>query len=265
MNPAYPPCAPQIMQHTNRVDLANRLAEKLRAHYTGALLALGIYGSLARGSDGPYSDIEMFCILSGKEIDTSYEWSAGPWKAEIDVLSPDVFLSQAAEFSGHWSISHGSFTRVSSLYDPQGLFQQAAALAVEHTPDEISRLVKEIAIGDIYELVGKLRNARAINRLTAVPVYAVHLLQYAACLAGVWNRHLYTTSATMYEEALALPDLPAGFAGFVRLVTGGKLDDTQAVSDAADRLWSGIEEWAAARQIRLVDDLDELFRAKSNE
>lgn len=58
-------------------------------------LAFGVYGSIARPTDIEYSDVEMYCIIKGKEIETPYEWSSGQWKVEVDGRSADVHLKWA--------------------------------------------------------------------------------------------------------------------------------------------------------------------------
>ena len=96
---------PNRISPEKRRQNMQEIAQALREHYKDRLMALGVYGSLARQSDGPFSDIEMHCVLHGEGIDQSFEWSTGPWKAEVDVYSPDVILAQAAEVDGDWSIT----------------------------------------------------------------------------------------------------------------------------------------------------------------
>jgi kanamycin nucleotidyltransferase len=79
----------------------------------------GVYGSLARGADGPYSDIEMMCLLRTAGVERTVEWSHGPWKAEVNFLGYDVALRQAAEVDGDWPLAHGAYLNVLPLHDPE--------------------------------------------------------------------------------------------------------------------------------------------------
>ena len=54
---------PQPYSHAERMTRAKEIAAQFRAKFD--VLAIGLYGSLARGTDGPYSDIEMHCVLWG--------------------------------------------------------------------------------------------------------------------------------------------------------------------------------------------------------
>jgi kanamycin nucleotidyltransferase len=113
---------PFAYTHTERLELANQIYVQLKAHYGAALLGLGLYGSLARGTDGPYSDIEMFCIIRGSGIDRAFEWSTGPWKAEINVHSPDTLVKWAGSGEANWPVTHSALRDVLPLYDPEGSF-----------------------------------------------------------------------------------------------------------------------------------------------
>lgn len=102
---------PVEMSKSERFQTCHEIASRLQEVYGEKVLAIGVYGSVSRGTDGPFSDIEMFCVLdeSSEETDFSYEWSAGPWKAEVNVLSAGVILSTAATVEGEWPLTHSLF------------------------------------------------------------------------------------------------------------------------------------------------------------
>ena len=58
---------PQSMEHQERMKLASVIAERLMRRYGESVKAVGLYGSLARGEDGPCSDlITPFISLQSK-------------------------------------------------------------------------------------------------------------------------------------------------------------------------------------------------------
>jgi len=75
---------PASISCAERLRLAQAIANRARDRHGADFLAAGRYGSMARGSDGPFSDIEIFCILRRPEQEFSFEWVAGPWKAEVN-------------------------------------------------------------------------------------------------------------------------------------------------------------------------------------
>lgn len=247
------------MSHEQRLRLAHQLADALRDHYGEQMRALGIYGSLARGTDGPYSDIEMFCVVTGARRWRALEWSQGAWKAEIDVCSLDVLLQEAATLEGSWPITHGAFVHVLPIADPEGLFPLVRDAALSHTDEEFRAAATEVIVGEIYELIGKARNAVARLNQAPMAAYAVMLARHCACLLGLWHRHLYTSIADLWTESLELPQRPDGYDALCRQVMSGDLNEMQALADAIDRLWDGIERWAQARQLPIERDLAQLL------
>ena len=68
--------------------------------------------------------------------------------------------------------------------------------------------MRELIIGTIYELVGKLRNANAAGNRVVLPYYTLELARAGACLVGLANHHLFTTTSCMWDESLTLPGAP---------------------------------------------------------
>jgi kanamycin nucleotidyltransferase len=250
---------PKPLDRARRLELAHQIAARVQHHYGDHVLAVGIYGSLARGTDGPYSDIEMHCVLSGNDIDECYEWSVGPWKAEVDVYSEDVVLRWASQVDVDWPVTHGACTDVLAIYDPTGFFCRLRDAALSQPDQVFQQVVRDVIVGELYERIGKIRNARAARYDACLPYLAVELARFGACLLGLVHRHLYATSSRMFEESLALPGRPDGYDALCRMVMAGELADPARTADAADAFWSGVERWAQERGIRIEEELEMLL------
>ena len=250
------------MARSRRLQLAHEIAARVHAHYGDAVLAIGVYGSVARGTDGPYSDIEMHCVVRGSGIDRCLEWSTGPWKAEVDVYSEDALLAWAAALEGDWPLTHGSFVEVHVVYDPGGLFARLRDAALSHPAGAFERTIHDVIVGEVYELVGKVRNARAAGNEVCMPYLAVELAKMGACLIGLANRHLYTTTTRAWEESLAQPGRPQGYDRLCRMVMAGDLADADRIADAAEGFWAGVGAWATDRGMPLVEDLETLLEQR---
>ena len=57
---------------------------------------------MARQQDGPYSDIELLCLVDAPEMDVAYEWVYGAGKAEINVLGRNDARWEAQEVAIDW-------------------------------------------------------------------------------------------------------------------------------------------------------------------
>ncbi|UHA75882.1 ANT(4')-I family aminoglycoside nucleotidyltransferase [Paenibacillus sp. 481] len=240
---------PMKMSRSERLQTCHEIAERLHEVYGERIIAIGVYGSVSRGTDGPFSDIEMFCVLgepseSSTPIEFSYEWSSGPWKAEVNVCSADVLLENASTVDGEWPLTHGPFFAPLCLYDPKGFFPTLKEAAESPTKEDFRHAINETLVGEMYEFIGKLRNIHLNGPHTYLPYLAMQFAQYGAMLVGLHNRKLFTTGAMVLPEALELPNLPDGFDDVARMVMSGELTDSSRIVAACERFWSGLEEWA---------------------
>jgi len=243
---------PQPMDHRQRLELARRIARRLAARYNASLKAIGLYGSVARNQDGPYSDIEMFCVLKEPGETRNFEWCAGPWKAEVNVRGEENLRGLAARLDERWALTHGAFVRVLPLMDPEHYFAGLQELVMHHAPEDFRLLIEEGLIDDMYERVGKIRNAFVRQQYQALPTLAVLLAQRTAYILGLEHRHLYQTASSLLDEAIQFPNLPEGFTSLAHLVMGGRLSDAALVESACDTLWAGLVRWADERSYTLV-------------
>jgi kanamycin nucleotidyltransferase len=238
---------PQPMNHQQRLQLARTIVRQLSVRYSSSLTAAGLYGSVARGQDGPYSDIELFCVLQDPGAYRNIEWCAGPWKAEVNVRSETELRREAAQLDGQWALTHSAFVHILPLIDPQHYFAGLPALVMQHTPEDFQTLIRAELASEIYECVGKIRNALSQQHYQALPALAILLTQRTAYILGLEHRHLYQAASSLFDEALELPALPQGFTVLARLVMSGTLCDAGMVASACDHLWSGLVQWAAER------------------
>lgn len=249
---------PQPFSHAERMSRAREIAAKFQARFD--VLAIGLYGSLARGDDGPYSDIEMYCVVRGQGIDEDYEWSEGAWKAEVNVQSPDVLTAWAAELDEFWPLTHGSCVNILPLHDPQVFFESLKGYVFDHADDEYDDLIRGVIVGELYEFLGKIRNAAASGKTENLSTLAMEMAQYGAYMIGLANRTLYTSSARMFSESRVLADKPSGYDQLCELVTSGRLESPTEISRAVDRFWEGIEAWASKKSIPIHQKLDDVLK-----
>ncbi|MCB0109681.1 MAG: nucleotidyltransferase domain-containing protein, partial [Caldilineaceae bacterium] len=86
---------PQPQSRHARMERVNALVEQLKADYGDRLLAVGLYGSTANDTDGPFSDIELFCVVQEKELDRKQVWINEEGKIELDLYDPEAVVRKA--------------------------------------------------------------------------------------------------------------------------------------------------------------------------
>lgn len=254
---------PANLTHEARMAAAVEIAGMLKAHFGDRLIALALYGSLARAQGGPFSDIEMFCVLEGTGIEQTLEWCAGPWKAEISILSVNMILQQAASVEGDWPIVQTCYVFTEPLFDPTNLFIHVCKTALSQPESKFRAAIKAIIVEEIYERIGKIRNLQSGKHFSALASNFVYLARDAACLAGLSNRYLFNRKSAMLAEAITLPDLPDGLLQLCTLAAEGKLDQPDRLIAACENFWKGTIAWCEKHGIKLTSTLEELLMKSS--
>lgn len=237
---------PTPMSRRERMSVAEEIADRALQAHGADLKAVGLYGSMARNDDGPFSDIEMFCVLRTPGREFSHEWSYGSGKAEVDFYGEDVLLHKAAMVDGRWPLTHGAFHAVLALLDPEGFFPKLRDVASARTGDQFRVAIQETLIGELYEDIGKVRNTPHKGTLSFLPELAMQMAKHTAFTIGLHHRRFFSSGSRVLEEALAMPDRPAGFDALCRLVMTGDLSSSIAVTRACEDCWAGVGTWAAA-------------------
>lgn len=253
---------PDEMTQAQRLAVAREISDRLRQHYGDRVKAVGIFGSVARETDGPYSDVELYCILDGKNVEDAYEWATGTWKALVNIYSEDVMIRDAAVVDETWPVVQSGYVYVKPLYDPSGIFVRVREVALMDRPDEFKMHIQKLIAGELYETIGKIRNAHALKVGAALPLLAFELTKHGAALIGLINRHLYISFSTHLQEASELPDKPEGYDALCNLVLSGKLDDFEAIVNRANGFWEGIESWAVQNEVQIYTTLDDILDKK---
>src|SRR5699024_12655178 len=100
---------PIKMTREDRMKIVHEIKERILDNYGDVVKAIGVYGSLGRQADGPYSDIEMVCVLYTEEAEFSHEGTTGEWKVEVNLDSEEILLEYASQVESDWPLTHGQF------------------------------------------------------------------------------------------------------------------------------------------------------------
>ena len=247
-----PSWGPLELPHTQRMAIAHEIAERLKERFHQEMVAIGLYGSLAREDDGPYSDIEMFGVMRANQYERRYEWCTAAWKAEVDLFGKQTIREQAEHVDGRWPLTHSAFQTVLPLYDPEDFFAKIRTIA-QGSPEPLFRVaIENLLVDDVFECSGKIRNAQVLEIPTAFPALVLKLGQAVAMVVGLANRQCYTTGTRVISEAVALPDLPDGFRELGQVILTGDLRDGLRLGTACERLWQGLNIWAGDHGYQII-------------
>lgn len=242
---------PKSQTHTNRLALVHQLSDRVQMLYRDQVVVIALYGSVARQQDGPYSDIELLCIVTEPDLDVSFEWVYGAGKAEINVLGRNDARWEAKEVEKDWAISKGAFLDAQLVFGDETYLTELKDLVLSISDAEINLVISQVIVEELYEWVGKARNALHANRYTGLPSLACKFAETIALLLGLAHRSCYTTGMTLLDESVQFDDLPKDYQDLCNLVRQGKLSDPKATTMAMEAAWSGFVSWATHRGVQV--------------
>jgi len=149
------------MATSRRFELAKLIAAQLRLREGRNLVAVGLYGSVARGEDRAHSDVDLLVVVREKRLTIRHLVRTGilvtvlqqtPAEARTEVMGSRADLNGAL----------GGWQSMRPLYDPSGLLRRLKTKA-KHPSREQFRQAARRAFLETYEDLGKLRNAVDAN------------------------------------------------------------------------------------------------------
>ncbi len=144
---------------SRRLRLSERIAEELRRREGRNLVGVGVFGSVARGTDREFSDIDLLVVVRRKRRSFRHRMREGilvtvlqmtPAEARREVTGRGPWLGEAL----------AGWRSMRALYDPTRLIARLKARARRPTARQFRESARR-ALLEAYEDYGKLRNAIA--------------------------------------------------------------------------------------------------------
>lgn len=234
---------PAATTKEQKIHMIDQLKNRLLHLHGDAILAIGMYGSIAQGIDGPYSDIELRVVTKDGVSLPGYEFIYLPFKIEISMIQKQEIYRSASAVDDSWAIKAGAYAHLAAIYDPNGLLEEIRTLPMQVSEEAIREVMREFMIWEPYETVGKIRNNKLAGNYNYLPLGAKDLAWQTAKLIGLANRTFFNTRARTYEESLQMPSRPSGYDELVGLVIRGQLHEMEMVYERCENLWTGLNEW----------------------
>jgi kanamycin nucleotidyltransferase len=246
---------PAPLGRADRELVAEAIVRRLLNAHGEAVIAIALYGSCATGLDGPFSDIELWAALDdaangpGWRSDAEWVWGAG--KAETNLFSEQVLRARAGVVHERWSLTHGKFVHAAPLFERQpGFVDEIRRVALALPVDAVREAISASIVGELYEQLGKLRNAAQMSRAGEGGRHYLHLAEQASLLTALAQGYCFRSGSTFLEEAAGLKG-PMGFADLIMIARRGALSDVGRLLAAAEDYWAGLARWIEALNLDL--------------
>jgi predicted nucleotidyltransferase len=200
-------------------SIARKVSRYLREDFGANLLAVGLRGSVARGTAEKFSDVDLLVILQKfqkipatyKIVDNTYcSLNFETWRTAISKLRrPHPELPETL----------GGFTKILSLYDPSGLLPRIEAEA-RKVPSNVFRESAELAMAHSFEDFCRAKNAFLKRDDLVLQDSIDNVTHSAANAVAALNETGFVSDREIFKAYKKFGKLPRDFAAIQALRYG---------------------------------------------
>ncbi|MEQ1744354.1 MAG: kanamycin nucleotidyltransferase C-terminal domain-containing protein [Saprospiraceae bacterium] len=245
-----------------RLALARSVADRVVERYGTKVLFCALYGSVARETDGPCSDVELFCTLSGGAAPCQiYEWLEGGIKVKLRVYTEAGLAQETANVDPEWPLSHNKIFFNHLLVGGPEPLERLRQQALGADPAAFAQAVTHLWLAEVFELTAKLYNLCATpdhqNQGTG-PVL-IKLLEQVATILGMAERRCFSTRQRMLAEAAAWGVLPGAFPVLCHKALAGNWQDGGPLEQQIHQMWLELGAFLRERDLLLPSAISPFF------
>jgi len=240
------------MKHEERMQLAHDLCDRMVFRHPGHVVISGVYGSTAKGTDTPWSDLELlFVVRDGSKIKEKHFIYRGI-AVGYSVFERRKLENLLANPSPDWPFLMGVLSVLKVLY---GDLEQVQAWlrSGQSVPAEKFRKALESYLPEfVVESYGRIFSCRERGNTEDVGCAVIEVLlemNKALCLLNRrWVTHDYYQG---FVDAFSFPKLPEGYRDLVPALWNAR--DMDEIVPLARTLVNNFWQLLADEGIRVPD------------
>ncbi len=236
----------EAVRSSRRLAIAKAIAAELLQREGRNLVGVGVYGSVARGEERAFSDVDLLAVLRKKRARPRMFVRGG---VLVSLLQTTPREASAEVRGSPWNLPEAlsGWRSMRILYDPQGILRRLRVRARHPTPSQFRRVVRRDFLG-VYEDYGKLRNALEARDADEAREMAIWFTQGAMLLLFCLEQHVARTGRQLFVELHSFG--PLGRA--IQRLRYEPLSIREA-DRLARSIWSSLTEKARDQGLRLPE------------
>ncbi|HSF82421.1 MAG TPA: hypothetical protein VLA49_14375 [Anaerolineales bacterium] len=224
-----------MLTHSERTQLAHSLCERMVRQYPDEILVGGVYGSTSRGTDTPWSDLEMWFVVSdgcpAQEQHLLYRDTAVGYRVYQRSELENILTTP----STRWPFHMGVLSELQVLHGDPARVQAWIEMGKAIPRPKFLAALKAILPDLVVESHGRIHSSliRQEKHTLFPHVFEVlfEMLTALCLLNQRWVRHDYFQGL---EQSFEFPKLPAGYQEIVPILYEAR--DPNQTLVLADRL-----------------------------
>jgi kanamycin nucleotidyltransferase len=239
--------------HAERVSLSEALMASLQDTYKSDLLAVALFGSMSRGEDKDYSDVDMIAIVKGEKIADELYGIRNGLSYGIDIFSQDVVHGKITAIHSRWPLLVGKFATAKPLIDEQHLFDAYAQLYKDTIRQDFKPYIRQIFMEEIYGECNKLISTTHFGTREQVLYISHRFFTKMVLFLGVINKTYYLNSANFPAVAMNLPINFPSLKLLGKSITSDACLSTSELRSVAQNMLNEIVQYLASESIEFED------------
>lgn len=243
------------MDHNERMSLAQALCIRMAALHGDTLLLGGVYGSTANGSDTPWSDLELLCVLrEGQGIDRR-EFLLRGVAVTMTIMGQGKMEALLTHPAREWPFWMGVLQVLWVLQGDASQVQAWLEMGQAVPQDRFRRALEMELPGLVVESYGRILSCRERGNRADIGCAVLEVLfemRDALCLLNRrWVTHDYLQGLL---DTFGFPLLPEGYRELVLALWWAR--EIEEIVPPAERLYTGYRRLLEEEGIRWPDHAD---------
>jgi len=242
------------VSHEKRLELARTIASRLVDTYKDAVLAVCIYGSTAKNLDRPYSDLEIFCVITNSLEVKNKRYVYEGLLVEIDYLQESNFLKEAARVGWDWPLGADQYRNRIVLFELDNWLKKLEEAVGENDRADFTEELRWVAL-TLTESLAAVRNAQIKGDLRDLRTRAFYMAWDTARVVFLCNRKYVLTTSWFWKQLFECQEQPKDFRNLIGVVAGFVESAQTELVNATEKLWRETMKMVRARGFS-IESLD---------
>jgi kanamycin nucleotidyltransferase len=224
------------VSHEERVEMGRKIASQIIDSYKDAVLAICIYGSTAKNLDRPYSDLEIFCVVTDSIEVKNKLYVHDGLLVEIDYPQESNLLKAAARVGWDWPIQADQHRNRIVLFERDNWLKKLEEAVAENDRADFTEELQRATVA-MTESLAAVRNANFKGDQRDLRTRAFYMAWDTARVVFLHNRKHVLTTSWFWKQLFECQEQPMGFRKFVDIVAGFEKSTNSELVNATEQLW----------------------------